>query len=67
MKYFNDDAQAPGILLEEKGYWTATRVIVLLLAVLLVVFGFAIDGASAAGHHLGLILGGIASGWALKP
>lgn len=32
------------------------------LATLLIIFGFAIDGASAAGHHAGLILGGIAIG-----
>jgi hypothetical protein len=30
-----------------------------LMAVLLIVFGFAIDGTSAVGHHAGLILGGI--------
>ena len=42
------------------------RAAVLLLAVGLFVFGFAIDGTSEVGHHAGLILGGVLVGWNLR-
>jgi hypothetical protein len=41
---------------------TLARAFWFLVAILLIVFGFAIDGTSAAGHHAGLILGGICVG-----
>jgi hypothetical protein len=42
------------------------RALFFLAAVLFIVFGFAVDGASEVGHHAGFILGGIAIGMGLR-
>jgi hypothetical protein len=42
--------------------FSLARILWLVVAAVLIVVGFAVDGASETGHHLGFILGGAAAG-----
>jgi hypothetical protein len=48
-------------------YLDTRRLAWFAVAAVLFVVGFAIDGTSEPGHHAALILGGIVTGWNLKP
>ena len=48
-------------------YLDTRRIAWFAVAAVLFVVGFAIDGTSEPGHHAALVLGGIVTGWNLKP